>query len=75
MILKIYHKKLSTRVASRVTSAQSSFYKLNLDNSRQEIRKIRYYIFEALPNFAVFPYSVPNILGKIVAFNKAAIYW
>ena len=32
-------------------SAQSSFQKWNVDNSGQKTRKIRYYIFEVLPNF------------------------
>ena len=36
-------------------SAQSSFQKLNVDNSSQKARKIRYYIFEDLSNFTVFP--------------------
>ena len=30
-------------------SAQSSFHKLNVGNSCQKTRKIRYYIFEVLP--------------------------
>ena len=46
-------------------SAQSSLQKLNVDNSCQKAPKIRYYIFEALPNFTVFHYSVPNILPRI----------
>ena len=36
------------------------------DNSCQKTRKIRYYIFEALPNFIVSLYFVPNILSRIV---------
>ena len=47
-------------------SAQSSFQKLNVDNSCQKTRKIRYYIFEVLSNFTVFLYFVPNILARIV---------
>ena len=35
-------------------SAQSPFQKLNVDNSYQKARKIRFYIFEALSNFTVF---------------------
>ena len=48
-------------------SAQSSFQKLNVDNSCQKTHKIRYYIFEVLSNFTVFLYFVPNILSRIVA--------
>ena len=51
-------------------SAQSSFQKLNVDNSCQKTRKIRYYIFEVLPNFIVSLYFVPNILSRIVWANK-----
>ena len=47
-------------------SAQSSFQKLNVDNSCQKTRKTRYYIFEVLPNFIVSLYFVPNILSRIV---------
>ena len=46
-------------------SAQSSFRKLNVDNSFQKTRKIRYHIFEVLSNFTVFLYFVPNILARI----------
>ena len=35
-------------------SAQSSFQKLNVDNICQQIRKIRYYTFEALSSLTVF---------------------
>ena len=35
-------------------SAQSSLQNLNVDNSCQKTRKIRYYIFEVLCSFAVF---------------------
>ena len=35
-------------------SAQSSFQKLNVDNSCQKTRKIRYYIFEVFSNSTVF---------------------
>ena len=45
---------------------QSSFQKLNADNSYQKTRKIRYYIFEVLPNFIVSLYFAPNILSRIV---------
>ena len=47
-------------------NAQSSFQKLNLVNSCQKTCKIRYYIFEVLPNFIVSLYFVPNILSRIV---------
>ena len=46
-------------------SVQSSFQKLNVDNSFQKTCKIRYYIFEVLSNFTVFFYFVPNILARI----------
>ena len=42
--------------------------KPNADNSCQKTRKIRYYIFEALPNFFVSLYLVPNILSRIVDY-------
>ena len=47
-------------------SAQSSFQKSNVDNSCQKTRKIRYYIFEVLPNFTVFLYFVQSILARIL---------
>ena len=47
-------------------NSQSSFQKLNVDNSCQKTRKIRYYIFEVLSNFTVFLQFVPNILARIV---------
>ena len=47
-------------------NAQSSFQKLNVDHSCQKTCKIRYYIFEVLPNFIVSLYFVPNILSRIV---------
>ena len=47
-------------------SAQSSIQKLNVDNSCEKTRKIRYYIFEVLSNFTVFLYFLPNILARIV---------
>ena len=50
----------------RQPKVQSSFQKLNVDNSCQKTRKIRYYIFEVLSNFTVFLYFVPNILARIV---------
>ena len=46
-------------------NSHSSFEKLKVDNSCQKTRKIRYYIFEALPNFIVSLYFVPNILSRI----------
>ena len=46
-------------------NAQSSFQKLNVDNSCQRTCKIRYYIFEVLPSFIVSLYFVPNILSRI----------
>ena len=42
-------------------SAQSSFQKLNNDNSCQKTRKIRYYTFEVLSTFSVFLQFVPDI--------------
>ena len=47
-------------------SAQSSFRKLNVDNSFQKTRKIRYHIFEVLSNFTVYFHYVPNILARII---------
>ena len=47
-------------------NAQSFFQKLNVDHSCQKTCKIRYYIFEVLPNFIVSLYFVPNILSRIV---------
>ena len=47
-------------------SAQSSFQKLNVDNSCQKTRKIRNDIFEILFNFAAFLYYVQHILASIV---------
>ena len=35
-------------------SAQSPFKKINVDNSCQKTRRIRYYIFKVLSNFTVF---------------------
>ena len=46
--------------------SHSSFQKLNVDNSCQKARKIRYYVFEVLPNFIVSLYFVLNILSRIV---------
>ena len=40
--------------------------KLDPDNSLQKTRKIRYYIFEALPSFIISLYFVPNTLSMIV---------
>ena len=50
-------------------NAQSSFQKLNVDNSCQKTRKIRYYIFETLPNFIVSLHFLLNILSRIVVVN------
>ena len=50
-------------------SAQSSFQKLNVDNSCQKTCKIIYYIFEVLSNFTVFLYFLPNILSRIVGLR------
>ena len=47
-------------------SVQSSLQNLNVDNSCQKTRKIRYYVFEALCGFVVFLQFVPNILARIV---------
>ena len=47
-------------------SAQSSFQKLNVDNTCQKTGKIRYYIFEILPNFTASICFVPNILSRIL---------
>ena len=52
-------------------NAQPSFQKLNVNNSFQKTRKIRYYIFEVLSNFIVSIYFVPNILSRIVDIEKA----
>ena len=49
-------------------NTQSPLQKPNADNSCQKTRKIRYYIFEALPNFFVSLYLVPNILSRIVDY-------
>ena len=54
--------------------AQSSFPKLNVDNTCQNARKIRWYIFEVLPNFIVSLYFVPNILSRIVVAYKTVVY-
>ena len=51
-------------------SAQSSFQKLNVDNSCQKTRKNRYYIFDGLSNFTVFLYFIPSILSRIVGYFK-----
>ena len=50
--------------------SQSSFQKLNVDNSCQKTRKTRYYIFEVLSNFIVSLYFVPNILSRIAVKLK-----
>ena len=54
-------------------SAQSSFQKLNVDNSCQKTHKIRYYIFEVLPNFIASPYFVLNILSRIADVSSLGI--
>ena len=41
-------------------SAQSSFQKLDVDNSCQKTCKIRYYIFEPLSKFTAFFYFLGN---------------
>ena len=46
------------------------FHKLNVDNSCQKTRKIRYYVFQVLPNFVVFLYFAPNILSRILDLKK-----
>ena len=52
-------------------SAQSSFQKLNVDNSCQKTCKIIYYIFEVLSNFTVFLYFLPNILSRILVKEQS----
>ena len=47
-------------------SVQSTFQKLNVDNSCQRTRKIRYYVFEVLFNFTAFLYLVPSTLSRTV---------
>ena len=54
-------------------SVQSPFQKLNVDNSCQKTRKIRYYIFEVLSNFTVFFYFLPNILVMIAEASVTGI--
>ena len=44
--------------------SQSSFQKLNVDNSCQKTHKIRYQIFEALSNFTVFLYFCVKYFGQ-----------
>ena len=57
-------------------SGESSFQKLDVDNSFQKARKIRYYIFEVLSNFPVFLYIIPNILASNVWGNRfLALTW
>ena len=53
-------------------NAQSSFQKLNDDNSCQKTCRIRYYIFEVLLNFIVFLYFEPNIFSRIVVSSLPA---
>ena len=43
--------------------------KLNVDNSCQKTRKIRYYIFGVLPNFIVSLYFVSNVLSRIAVLQ------
>ena len=47
-------------------SAQSSFQKLDVDNSCQKTCKIRYYIFEPLSKFTAFFYFLGNAFPRIV---------
>ena len=54
-------------------SAQSSFQKLNVDNSCQKTCKIIYYIFEVLSNFAGFLYFLPNILSRIAVTGQKSL--
>ena len=57
-------------------SAQSSFQKLNVDNSCKRTRKIRYYIVKVLSNFTAFFEFVTNIFSRIVWGKKClAITW
>ena len=55
-------------------NAQSPFPKPNVDCSCQKAHKIRYYIFEVLPNFSVSLYFVPNILSRIAVAHKTVVY-
>ena len=55
-----------SNVAETQLSGQSSFQKLNIDNSCQKTCKIRYYSFEVFSNFTAFLDFVPNILARIV---------
>ena len=48
------------------SSAKSSFVILNVGNSRQKTRPVRYYIFEVLSPYTVFLYFLRNILARIV---------
>ena len=50
-------------------NAQPSFQKLNVNNNCQKTRKIRYYIFEVLPNFIVSFYFVPIFSPGLQQFN------
>ena len=57
-------------------SVQSSFQKLNVDNSCKRTRKIRYYIVKVLSNFTAFFEFVTNIFSRIVWGKKClAITW
>ena len=51
-------------------SGKSSFQKLNVDNSCQKTRKIRYYIFEVLSNLSAFLLIMPHILARKVWGKK-----
>ena len=64
-----------SNVVETQPSAQSSFQKLNVDNSCQKTRKIRYYTFEVLSNFTVFIYFVLNILSRIVVHDPFLENW
>ena len=55
-------------------SAQSSFQRLNVDNSCEKLLKIRYYTFEVLSNFTVFLYFMSNVFARIVdVYGKNSI--
>ena len=41
-----------------------------MSNVGQKTRKIRYYVFQVLPNFVVFLYFAPNILSRILDLKK-----
>ena len=51
-------------------SAQSSVHNLNVDNSSQNTRKIRYYNFEVLSKYTVSLWFAPVILARILSGNN-----